>query len=144
VERLSSLPNSLVPILSQINPVTPHHIYWSHILIISSHSLIDWSCKRIRVLNWALRCEGKGWSGGFAPRILNLSSICRWTVSFANRWFYPAEKNPHSLTRWYLNSPRAGLDNLEMSFSGIEPRLLYHAVGILANNCLRYSVSDFK
>jgi len=65
-------------------------------------------------------------------------------VSSANRLFYPAEKKPHYLTRWCLSSPRAGLDTLVMSLPEIEPRLLYHAVGILAANCLMYSVSAFK
>jgi hypothetical protein len=69
------------------------------------------------------------WSGGIAPRILNLGTRWRWVVSLTPRPLYtPGERAPG--THWIgdLVSPRAGLDAVtkrkipSLPPPGIEPR----------------------
>jgi hypothetical protein len=50
------------------------------------------------------------WSGGVAPRILNLGARQGWMVSFTPRPLYPQERALRYHWIWGCVGPRAGLD----------------------------------
>jgi hypothetical protein len=72
------------------------------------------------------------WSGGIAPRILDLGTSWSWVVSFTARPIYPPGKSPwYSLDR-KLGGPQSrsghGREKVfSLPMSGIEPRLWLHA-----------------
>jgi hypothetical protein len=78
--------------------------------------------------NLALLHESVWRSGHIDPHFLDLGTSCSWVVRFTLRQLYPRGKSPRYPLYRRLDSPRAGLDDVEkrkfLTLSGLELRTL--------------------